>query len=141
MGADSDSDEDLDEDVKAADFDYLLGMAMWSLTQRKSMICSRRRETNTRNSNCSKKNLPQCSGTTTWTNFWKNCRKLKTKRLQIKPSLNLQKVPRARKRLSSRKQWPLPVAFASPSRSLMSYERRWWLQWLPKIAKPAKITR
>merc|ERR1712203_467099 len=30
---DSDSDEDLDEDVKAADFDYLLGMAMWSLTQ------------------------------------------------------------------------------------------------------------
>merc|ERR1712203_1105648 len=32
---DSDSGGDLDEDVKAADFDYLLGMAMWSLTQEK----------------------------------------------------------------------------------------------------------
>ena len=32
---DSDSDSDLEEDAKDADYDYLLGMPMWSLTQEK----------------------------------------------------------------------------------------------------------
>ena len=32
---DSESDSDLEEDAKDADYDYLLGMPMWSLTQEK----------------------------------------------------------------------------------------------------------
>merc|ERR1711899_532535 len=35
MGLDSESDSDAEENAKDADYDYLLGMAMWSLTQEK----------------------------------------------------------------------------------------------------------
>jgi DNA topoisomerase-2 len=34
-GDDSDVDSDAEEDAKDADYDYLLGMAMWSLTAEK----------------------------------------------------------------------------------------------------------
>lgn len=41
---DSESDSDLEEDAKDADFDYLLGMAMWSLTQEKKDELLRKKE-------------------------------------------------------------------------------------------------